>query len=99
MALSYQKMKIEDIGEWCKANGQVEWLKETAKTLIDKPIYPKIKNAKGKMVEDKTQEPIGTTKVRIDFINLKKAFALKFMPEIMPKAAKKQSMYDYIDSL
>lgn len=28
--MNYQTMKIEDIIEWCKANNQVEWLKETA---------------------------------------------------------------------
>lgn len=99
MALSYQKMKIEDIGEWCKANGQVAWLKEKGKTLIEKPVYPKVKNEKGKMVEDKTQAPIGTKMVKIDFITLKRAFAEKFMPEILPASHKKPNMYDYIDSL
>lgn len=28
--MNYQTMKIEDIIEWCKANNQVAWLKETA---------------------------------------------------------------------
>lgn len=28
--MNYQGMKIEDIISWCKANNQVEWLKETA---------------------------------------------------------------------
>ena len=28
--MDYQHMKIEHIIEWCKANNQVEWLKETA---------------------------------------------------------------------
>lgn len=28
--MDYKSMKIEDIIEWCKANNQVAWLKETA---------------------------------------------------------------------
>ena len=37
---------------------------------------------------------------RPTFIEIKKAFALKFMPEIMPKAQPKApTMYDLIDSL
>ena len=28
--MNYKDMKIEDIIDWCKANSQVEWLKETA---------------------------------------------------------------------
>ena len=28
--MNYKDMRIEDIIEWCKANKQVDWLKETA---------------------------------------------------------------------
>lgn len=35
--MNYKDMKIEDIIEWCKANKQVDWLKDTAaKTFTTK---------------------------------------------------------------
>ena len=44
--MNYQKMTMEDIINWCKANGEVEWLKANA--LIEdangkKPSYFVIK--------------------------------------------------------
>lgn len=67
--LNYQKMKFTDIVEWCKANGEVEWLKK-----------------------QREEEPT--------FIQLKVAFAKKFMPEIMPVAkVKAPTMWDVIDDL
>ena len=33
--MNYKKMNFNDIVEWCKANNQVEWLKETVgKTVV-----------------------------------------------------------------
>lgn len=67
--LDYKTMKLEDIVEWCKANGEVDWLKKQG-------------------AAHKT------------FIEIKVAFAKKYMPEIMPVAkAKKPSMYDIIAAL
>lgn len=76
--MNYKTMKIEDIIEWCKANGQVAWLKETA--------------AKTFPTESGTRN--------ITFIEIKIAFAQKFMPEIMPKGKpKKPTMYELIAKL
>jgi hypothetical protein len=66
-------MTVTDIIDWCKANGEVAWLKKTAATEID-----------GR---------------KITFIELKKAFVDKFMPEIAPKSTKKPSMYELIAAL
>lgn len=101
MALEFKTMTKEDIGEWCKANGAeaVAWIKAKAREMVDKPIYPKVKNEKGKMVDDKTQEPIGTKKVKISMVQLKIDFCRKYMPEILPASHKKLSMYDYFESL
>ena len=46
--LNYQKMTIGDIKEWCKANNQVEWLKDYALTPNadgKKPTFFSIKKA------------------------------------------------------
>ena len=81
----YQEIQLIDIINWCKANDQVAWLKETAEKE-----YP---------VKDKeTGEEVG--KRKITFIELKLAFVREFMPAFAPKAKeKKPSMYDLIASL
>ena len=77
--MDYKSMKIENIIEWCKANGQVAWLKEIAAKKIP------------------TKD--GGTR-SISFIEIKVAFAQKFMPEIMPKSKPKQpTMYELIANL
>lgn len=76
--MDFKTMKIEDIIEWCKANNQVAWLKETA--------------AKTFPTENGTRQ--------ITFIEIKMAFAKKFMPEIMPVGKpKKPTMYELIANL
>jgi hypothetical protein len=81
----YQDIQLADIINWCKANNQVAWLKETAEKE-----YP---------VKDKeTGEVVGTRK--ITYIELKLAFVREFMSFIAPKEKeKKPSMYDLIASL
>jgi hypothetical protein len=50
------------------------------------------------MVADKTQQP--TIEERpISFVQLKKDFAEKFMPEIAPKKNKKKTMFELIAEL
>lgn len=34
--MNYKDMKIEDIIDWCKANKEVDWLKETAAKVYTK---------------------------------------------------------------
>lgn len=96
--MNYRTMKIEDIIEWCKANNQVEWLKAKAAETVPYKVYPKIK-IDGRMIIDKTVAP--TIEMRpISFIQIKLAFAEKFMPEIAPKKQpKKPTMYDIIANL
>ena len=97
--MDYKKMDINDIINWCKENGEVEWLKATAAKKVEYKVYPKVKDANGKMVSDKTAKP-KIEKRPISFIQIKIAFCEKFMPEIMPKKKeKKQTMYDLISSL
>jgi hypothetical protein len=97
--MDFKTMTIKDIGEWCVANGQVAWLKEEAKKIVDVAVYPRVKTADGKLKVDKSQEPT-IEKRRITFVQLKTDFVQKFMPEIAPKAkARATTMFDYIDSL
>ena len=101
--MDYQTMKIEEIINWCKDNNQVEWLKKTAKQLVPYKVYPtKVivdSNGKSKKVADKSAKP--KTEMRpISFIQLKKEFVEKFMPEIAPsKKDKKATFYDIIAAL
>ena len=106
--LNYKEMKIDDIMNWCVANKQVAWLKETAAKEVPCKVYPRMTveyfdektgKFKTKSVADKSKK--AKTEMRpISFIQLKKEFALKFMPEIMPKAkAAAPTMYDLIAAL
>lgn len=99
----YKDIDILDIIAWCKEHHQGAWLKALALTKRSYTVYPRIKstNANGKpvMIADKTKEP--TIEERpISFIQIKKAFCEKFMPEKLPKAKEpKKSMYDLIAEL
>lgn len=102
--MDYKKIDIDYIIDWCKANNQVEWLKETAAKKITHNIYPKKtyikKNGKEATVQDKNQEPIGTEEKAITFVELKLAFCEKFMPEVIPVAKPKEaSMFEKIKAL
>ena len=101
--MNYKTMTIEDIIKYCVDNDQVEWLKTAAAKEIEIKVYPKKtyidKNGKERTKGDKTQEPIGTKKTKISFVELKNAFCEEFMPEIAPKKEKKASMYDIIAAL
>jgi hypothetical protein len=102
--MNYENMSIEFIINWCKENGQVAWLKAKAKEQTTYKVYPRKKvvdeaTGKAKMVADKTAAP-KVEKRQISFIQIKRDFVAKFMPELLPKAAeKKPSMYDLIDAL
>ena len=101
--MDFQKMKFEDIVDWCEKNGELDWLIAEGEKKVPNKVYPrkKVVNAKGKVVSvaDKSQEPTIVLK-NIDFMTLKVAFAKKFMPEIAPKEkAKEPTMYDKIQAL
>jgi hypothetical protein len=96
--LTYADMSIDDIIEWCKENGEVEWLKEIASQKVEYKIYPRVK-VDDKWTTDKTATP-KVEKRPISFIQLKIEFVKKFMPNIMPKAkSKKPTMFDKIKAL
>lgn len=80
----YKSIKGIDVFEWCKENNQMDWLDEIANSTIY--VYPKVEK-NGKLVEDRTQEP--TEERDITFIEIKKAFCEKFMPELLPVAKPK----------
>lgn len=110
----YKDLELTDIINWCQAHGEVAWLKAAAQEKVQVKVYPRIKvaqkdengqvilNKDGKpkytSIADKSQEPTVEEK-SITFIQLKKKFAEKFMPEILPKAEKKETMYDIIAAL
>ena len=104
--MNYETMTIDDIIEWCQENGQdkIDWLKRTAAKKTKCKVYPRIKvtNEKGKVVSiaDKSQKPIVEERP-ISFFEIKKAFAEKYMAEILPKSEKVKtpSMHDRIANL
>ena len=96
--MDYENMTIQDIIDWCKDNNQVNWLKNIAKKKVDCKVYPRVM-IDGKSKADKTKQP-HIEKRPITFIQIKKAFCEKFMPEIIPeRKSKKPTMYDLIANL
>ena len=92
--MNYKSMKIEDIIAWCQENNQVGWLKE--QIALTFPVMKEVDGEKVQVLDKK-----GNPKERkITFIELKLAFAEKFMPEIAPKGEpKKKTMYELIEAL
>ena len=90
--MNYKDINIEYIINYCKEHNEVAWLKAKAsEKTIQKRHTGKIKglNKAGKEVwlVDKNS-PKEEIKTNITFIEIKRAFAEKFMPEILPKAEK-----------
>lgn len=101
--MKYETMTIEEIINWCKENNQVEWLKAKATETVPYKVYPRVKvtgeDGKVKMVADKSAAP-KVEKRAISFIQIKRDFVEKFMPEIAPKAQPKTpTMYEIIAAL
>lgn len=98
--LKYKDWTLEAIIEWCKAHGEVEWLKATAAKKVERKIFPKVesvsKNGKKSWKQDKSAEPT-IEMLPISFVELKGEFISKFI-EKTPKE-KKLSMYDIIANL
>lgn len=97
MITNYKDLNINDIMEWCHENGEVKWLKEKAKETRPFKVYPRVEKD-GKMVADKSQEPIVEMRP-ISFIQLKKDFAETFMADILPLKQKKPTMYEMIEAM
>lgn len=96
--MNYKDMRIDDIIDWCVANGETEWLKRKANEKKACKVYPR-KKVDGKSVADKTAEP-KIEERPISFIQLKIDFVDKFMPEIAPeKKSKEPTFYDKIKNL
>ena len=96
--MDFKTMNIDDIMNWCVANKQTEWLKTFVSTPVAHKDYPTI-IVDGKKVKDKSATP-KTVYEKPTYIEIRKAFVAKFMPEIAPKAKeKKPSMYDRIAAL
>ena len=96
----YKYIKIDDIIEYCQETNNVEWLKEIIKIKVPYKVHPRVKGPDGKKYVDKKAEP--TIEEReISFVQLKAAFARKFIPEIAPNETKPQkiSMYERIKNL
>lgn len=102
--LTFKDMNIDDIISWCEENGQTEWLKAEAARTVTCKVYPRTKdgiNKNGKPCKkaDKTAKPSRVERP-ITFVQIKKDFCKKFMPELIPqKKAKKTTMYDRISKL
>lgn len=90
------KSKKEDIIQWCKDNNKVEWLKAVRAEKKQVKVYPKIPNAQGKLVEDRSAEPRLVSKP-MDFLTIKRRLMAEFFAS--EKKSKKSTFLDEIDAL
>lgn len=95
--MDYKSCNFDDIAKWCSENGELEWLEAKVSEKVVKYIYPKVMGKKGRMVFDKKQKPIGTEESDISFVQVKRAFFEKFMPEKLPE--KKATPISMVDKL
>ena len=87
---SFAKMKQDEFEALVASKGKeaVKWLMEQYKATEPTKVYPRVVNAAGKKVVDKTQEPKIEMRPK-SFISIKSEFAAKFAPELAPKAKEK----------
>lgn len=96
--IKYEDITLEYIEKWCVENNQIDWLIEISGTkTIQKRHTGRIqkrdvngnavlnKNGKPVWIVDKNSPTI-EVEIAITFIEIKKAFCEKFMPELAPKA-------------
>lgn len=97
-----EEVKIKDLTaqniiDWCVANNEVAWLKETCAKKYEYKSYPKVR-IDGKLKADKTQAPV-VKEGKITFVQLKSFFISKYFPEAAKGGAKKESFIDIIANL
>lgn len=101
--IEFKDIKINDIVNWCKANNQIEWLKEECAKTTTVERYPRIKvwdEKKQKYVSkaDKTQKPT-YEEVPITFVEVKRDFMATFFPEEVVGKQKKPTFHERIANL
>lgn len=77
----FTKWGFDDMAEYAKAHGEIEWFKNLINSKVEHKVYPKIdsisKSGKKSQKFDRTAEP-KTELVDITFVEVKKAFNAKF---------------------
>lgn len=91
------KSKKDEIIQWCKDNNKVEWLKAVRAEKKIVKVYPKVPNAQGKLVEDKSAEP-RTVEKEMDFLTIKRRLMAEFF-QVGGKKKKAPTFLDEIDAL
>lgn len=90
------KSTKEDIIQWCKDNDKVEWLKNIRAEKKTAKVYPKVVNAEGKLVADKSAAPTIVEK-DMDYLTIKRRLMSEFFSTT--KKSKKKTFLDEIDAL
>ena len=103
--LDYKTLDEAAIIKWCQDNNQLEWLAAKLNETVVGEFYSKKvmvwDDEKGKYIylADKTST-IVKKEIPITFIQVKRDFAEKFMPDILPKGkGKKETMRDRVAAL
>lgn len=110
MDYNYKKLTLEQMKEYIEKNAPQDkrWFKEVAfeertekkaVKLYDNDGKPVMKQGKnGKMYHALKMEDVkgGKKKMVFNLLKAKKAFCMRYMPEIMPKREEKKSDADYI---
>lgn len=98
--MTVKEVTPEFIAKWCKANGKVDWYKAEANKIVDHYIYPRVANAEGKKVADKSQAP-KVEKRAVTFLQFKNTFIETFGAEvgIKRKTAAKSNFRNLIDNI
>lgn len=88
--MTKKEVTIDFIRDYCAKNNQQGWYNAEIQKQMPCKVYPKITNAEGKKVTDKSQ-PYSVVMRPITFIQLQLDFINAFMPELAPKAKSEKS--------
>lgn len=96
----FKKMNQKEFEDFVFSKGKdaALWYVNAYAEKVPTEVYPRIKNAEGKSVVDKTQPPKIELRPK-SFIALKSEFAAKFAPELAPKAKKTETQESHLDAL
>lgn len=90
--MTAKEITIDFIRDYCIKNNQQAWYNALIAQKIQIKTFPKVRNAEGKLVADKSAEP-RIKEGKITFVQIKKEFIAKFFPELKAKEKAAAKMY------
>lgn len=88
--------KREDIKNWCKLNGQVEWYKQMQAKTYEQKVYAKVKtkNEQGETVTIVDKNNYTCVTRHITFMHMRTEFIKEFFPQLVKAKEEKTPWWE-----